>query len=65
MTAEEYAESLPGEDLALEQPLNAKEYVEYALIEASHSSEEEETEEEKVIEQAFKQSFENVVKFVH
>ena len=65
MTAEEYAESLSGEDLALEQPPTAKEYVEHALAEESSSSEEEEMEEEKVTGEAFEQSFEIVEKFIH
>ena len=44
MSATEYAESLPGEDMAIEQPPTAKEFVEQALATDSSSSEEGEAE---------------------
>ena len=46
MTAAEYAESLPGEDLTVEQPPTATEFVEQILASESISSDEEEVEAE-------------------
>ena len=65
MTTEEYAEQLPGEDLVVEQPPTAIEFVEHILAESS-SSEEEETEEgETVTEDALERGFDIVEKFVN
>ena len=66
MTAQEYTELLPGEDLTNEQPPTAKEFVEHVLAAESSSSEEDEVEvEERVSEDAFEQGFNIVEKFVH
>ena len=52
MTAAEYAEEQPREDLTIEQPPTAKEFVEQILAEESSSSEAEvEAEEEMVTEE--------------
>ena len=65
MTAAEYAESLPGEDLVIEQPPTAKEFVEQILCAESSSSEDEvEAGEEMVNEEEFEKSFVVVEKFV-
>ena len=64
-TAAEYAESMPGEDLALEQPPTVTDFVEQILAADSSSSEdEEEEEEEKVTEEEYERSFKKVEKFV-
>ena len=65
MTAAEYAEKQPGEDLAIEQPPTAQEYVEQILGEESSSSEdEEEAEKEVVTEMRYEKGFDDVEKFV-
>ena len=65
MTASEYAESLPGEDLAIEQPPTAEEFAEQMLAAESSSSEEDKEEEEQAVtEEEFEKSFLPVEKFV-
>ena len=65
MSPEEYVEQLLGEDLAIEQPPSATEFVEQILAERS-SSEEEETEEgETIFEEAYERGFNVVEKFVN
>ena len=62
MTTKEYAKSLAREDLAIEQPPSAKEFVEHVLVaESTYSEGQEEEEEEITTEYVYKEGF----KFVH
>ena len=63
VTAAEYAERMPGEDLALEQPPTAGDFVENILAAPSSSIEEEE-EEENMTEEEYESGFRAVEKFV-
>ena len=65
MTAAEYAESLPGEHLVVEQPPTATEFVEQILALESSSSDDEEGEgEPKVTEEQYEAGLQAVEKLV-
>ena len=66
MTTAEYTEGLTGEDLAIEQPPTATEFVEQILATNSSSSEEEVEEEDEVVTtEEYKKGFSAVEKYVH
>ena len=65
LTAAEYVEELPGEDVAIEQPPTAADFVEQVLPADSSSSQEEEEEEQIMTTDEYEGHFSGVEKFVH
>ena len=65
MTAREYAEELSGEEITVQQPPTAKEFVQHVLQDSSSSEEELEDEEEEVGDEKFENSLAAVEEYVH
>ena len=65
LTAAEYAEGLPGEDVAIEQPPTAIDFVEQVLGASDSSSSEDEEEEQVVTAEVYENSLQMVEKFRH
>ena len=65
MSAREYAEELPGEDLEIQQLPSAKEFVDHILQAEPSSEEESEEEKELVSDEAYDAAFSVVEKYVH
>ena len=65
MTAREFAEDLPGENLAVQQAPTSAEFVEHVSHESSSSEEEPESEKEYVSDDAYEAASFVVEKYVH